>query len=65
MAARRRRRRLKKKTRRQLQGWGAVVALAAVVWVAGHWSVVWPVLVAVLAAAVVGGGRMGAAAGAP
>ncbi|MEV8529911.1 restriction endonuclease [Streptomyces sp. NPDC052000] len=55
MAARRRRRRLKKRTRRQLQGWGAVVAVAAVVWVAGHWSLVWPFLVAVLAAAVVGG----------
>ncbi|MEU8351787.1 restriction endonuclease [Streptomyces sp. NPDC048845] len=55
MAARRRRRRLKKKTRRQLQGWGAVVALAAMVWVAGRWSVVWPLLVALLAAAVVGG----------
>lgn len=54
MAARRRR--LKKRTRKQLQGWGAVVAVAAVVWVAGHWSLVWPVLVAVLAAAVVGGG---------
>jgi len=55
MAARRRRRRLKKRTRRQLQGWGAVAALAATVWVARHWSVVWPVLVAVLAAAAVGG----------
>ncbi|MEU5090101.1 restriction endonuclease [Streptomyces sp. NPDC021356] len=55
MAARRRRRRLKKRTRRQLQGWGGLVALAAAVWVAGHWTVVWPVLVAVLAAAVVGG----------
>ncbi|WP_159674115.1 restriction endonuclease [Streptomyces mexicanus] len=56
MAARRRRRRfLKKRTRRQLQIWGAVAALVAVVWVAGHWSVVWPALVAVLAAAVVGG----------
>ncbi|MEW2287296.1 restriction endonuclease [Streptomyces sp. NPDC047841] len=55
MAARRRSRRLKKRTRRRLQGWGAVVTVAAGVWVAGHWSVVWPVLVAVLAAAVVGG----------
>ncbi|MFJ6637078.1 restriction endonuclease [Streptomyces sp. NPDC091376] len=55
MAARRRRRRLKKRTRRQLQGWGAVAAVAAAVWVAGHWAVVWPVLVAVLAAAVVSG----------
>lgn len=55
MAARRRRRRLKERTRRQLQGWSAVAAVIAVVWVAGHWSVVWPVLVAVLGAAVVGG----------
>jgi restriction system protein len=55
MAARRRRRRLRKRTRRQLQGWGAVVALAAAVWVARHWAVVWPVLVTVLAAALVGG----------
>ncbi|MFJ2555874.1 MULTISPECIES: restriction endonuclease [unclassified Streptomyces] len=55
MAVRRRRRRLKKRTRRQLRGWGAVAAVAAAVWVAGHWAVVWPVLVAVLAAAVVGG----------
>ncbi|MER7998364.1 restriction endonuclease [Streptomyces sp. NPDC095613] len=55
MAARRRRRRLKKRTRRQLQGWGAVAAVAVTVWVAGHWSVVWPVLLAVLAVAVVGG----------
>ncbi|CUW26652.1 Restriction endonuclease [Streptomyces reticuli] len=55
MAVRRRRRRLKKRTRRQLQGWGAVSAVIAVVWMAANWSVVWPVLVAVLAAAVVGG----------
>ncbi|MGW2706684.1 restriction endonuclease [Streptomyces sp. NPDC001340] len=55
MAARRRRWRLKKRTRRQLQGWGAVVAVAAVVWVAEHWAVVWPVLVAVLATAVASG----------
>ncbi|WP_238995529.1 restriction endonuclease [Streptomyces cyaneogriseus] len=55
MAARRRRRRLKKRTRRQLRGWGAVTALAAVVWVVGHWSTVWPTLVAVLAAAACGG----------
>ncbi|EYT78671.1 membrane protein [Streptomyces sp. Tu 6176] len=54
MATRRRRRRLKKRTRRQLQSWGAVVALATVVWAAGHWSVVWPVLVAMVAVAVVG-----------
>lgn len=55
MAARRRRRRLKKRTRRRLQGWGAVAAVAAVVWVVGHWSVVWPVLVSVLAVAALGG----------
>ncbi|MEU8718232.1 restriction endonuclease [Streptomyces sp. NPDC048663] len=55
MTARRRLGRLKKRTRRQLKGWGAVVALAAAVWVARHWSVVWPVLVAVVATAVVGG----------
>ncbi|SEC26124.1 restriction system protein [Streptomyces misionensis] len=53
MAARRRRRRLKKRTRRQLRGWSAVAAVAAAVWVARHWEVVWPVLVAVLAAAAV------------
>lgn len=55
MAARRPRLRLTKRTRRQLQGWGAVVVVIAAVWVAGHWSVVWPVLVVVLAVAVVGG----------
>ncbi|MFF8810434.1 restriction endonuclease [Streptomyces omiyaensis] len=55
MAARRRRRRLKKKTRKQLQGWGAVAAVIAAGWAAGNWSRVWPVLVAVLAAAVLGG----------
>jgi restriction system protein len=55
MASRRRRRRSKKRTRRQLQGWGAVAAVATAVWVARHWSVVWPVLVAVLVAAMVGG----------
>ncbi|MFE6759953.1 restriction endonuclease [Streptomyces sp. NPDC057684] len=53
--ATRRRRRLKKRTRRQLQGWGAVTAVVTAVWVAGHWALVWPILVAVLAAAVVGG----------
>ncbi|MFF1284060.1 restriction endonuclease [Streptomyces sp. NPDC058299] len=37
-----------------MRGWGAAVTVAAAVWVAGHWAVVWPVLLAVLAAAVVG-----------
>ncbi|MFI9772270.1 restriction endonuclease [Streptomyces sp. NPDC052415] len=55
MAARRRRWRLKKQTRRQLQVWGVVAALVAVVWVVGNWSRVWPVLGAVLAVAVLGG----------
>lgn len=55
MAARRRRRRLKKRTRKQLQVWGAVAAVIASVWVAGHWAAVWPVLVTVLAAAIIGG----------
>ncbi|MFE3991590.1 restriction endonuclease [Streptomyces goshikiensis] len=53
MAARRRR--LKKKTRKKVQFWGAVAAAAAVAWVAANWATVWPVLVAVLAAAVLGG----------
>ncbi|GAA2221770.1 hypothetical protein GCM10010360_46470 [Streptomyces nogalater] len=35
--------------------WGAVAAAAAAVWLVGHWSQVWPALVAVLLAAVVGG----------
>ncbi|MBM7090873.1 restriction endonuclease [Streptomyces sp. NPDC056956] len=55
MAARRWHRRLKKRTRRRLQGLAAVVAAAAVVWAVRNWSVVWPVLVSVLAAAVLGG----------
>lgn len=55
MATRRRRRRLRKRTRRQLQGWGGVAAVIAVVWMAGNWATVWPVLVAVLAALVVAG----------
>ncbi|MEU6105153.1 restriction endonuclease, partial [Streptomyces flaveolus] len=46
---------MKKRTRRQLQGWGAVAAVATAVWVARHWSVVWPVLVTVLVSGVVGG----------
>ncbi|QGV77585.1 restriction endonuclease [Streptomyces ficellus] len=57
MAVRRpRRRRLKKQTRGKLRLWGAVAAVAVVVWVARNWSMVWPVLVAVLAVAVLGGG---------
>ncbi|MFD5618508.1 restriction endonuclease [Streptomyces yangpuensis] len=52
MAARRRR--LKKKTRKKLQVWGAVAAAAAVAWVAANWSTVWPIVIAVLAAAVLG-----------
>ncbi|MFI8770383.1 restriction endonuclease [Streptomyces sp. NPDC053792] len=55
MAVRRRRRRLKRQTRKQLRVWGAVAAVIAVVWVAGNWSRVWPVLMTVFAAAVVGG----------
>ncbi|MET8828141.1 restriction endonuclease [Streptomyces sp. NPDC004610] len=54
-ARRRRRRRLSKRTRRQLQGWGALALVAGVVWTAGNWALVWPVLVAVLATVVVGG----------
>lgn len=54
MAARRRRR-LRKRTRRRLQGWGVVVGAAALVWVAGNWGAVWPVLLAVLAIVLVGG----------
>ncbi|MFF1360931.1 hypothetical protein [Streptomyces sp. NPDC058297] len=53
MAARRRRR-LRKRTRRQLQGWGAVAAVLAAVWVARNWARVWPVLLIVLATAVLG-----------
>jgi restriction system protein len=59
MAARRRRRRLRKRTRRQLQGWGIAAAAIAVVWVAGNWVVVWPVLVTMLAIVVVGGAVWG------
>ncbi|WP_369228992.1 restriction endonuclease [Streptomyces sp. R21] len=50
-----RRRRSRKRTRRQLQGWGAVAAAVAVVWAAGHWAAVWPVLAGVLGAVVVCG----------
>ncbi|MFE9123726.1 restriction endonuclease [Streptomyces sp. NPDC007172] len=50
---------MRKRTRRQLQGWGALGVLVAGVWVAGNWTVVWPVLVTVLAAAVVGGAGWG------
>ncbi|GAA1542232.1 hypothetical protein GCM10009730_59080 [Streptomyces albidochromogenes] len=65
MAAHQRRRRLKKQTRGQLEGWGAEVALAAAVWVAGNWSMVWPVLVARTRCGRAGRRRLGAAAGAP
>ncbi|MER7351091.1 restriction endonuclease [Streptomyces aurantiacus] len=58
MAARRRRR-LRKRTRRQLQGWGIVAALAIAVWTAGNWATVWPVLVTILAIVVVGGAGWG------
>ncbi|WP_422397724.1 restriction endonuclease [Streptomyces virginiae] len=37
-----------------MQVWGAVAAAAALAWVAANWSTVWPVLTAVLAAAVLG-----------
>lgn len=50
---------MRKRTRRQLQGWGAVAALVAAVWVAGNWAMVWPVLVAAGAVAVVGGAGWG------
>ncbi|MGW6027403.1 restriction endonuclease [Streptomyces sp. NPDC055099] len=46
---------MRKRTRRQLQGWGAVAAIVAAVWVAGNWASVWPVLVWGLAIAVAGG----------
>ncbi|MFE9413221.1 restriction endonuclease [Streptomyces sp. NPDC006704] len=46
---------MRKRTRQQLQGWGAVAALVAGVWVARNWAVVWPVLGAALAVAAVGG----------
>ncbi len=55
MAARRWHRRLKKRTRRRLQGVAALVAAAAVAWAVRNWSVVWPVLVSVLAVTVLGG----------
>jgi len=55
---------MRKRTRRQVQGWAAAAVIAAV-WVAGNWAMVWPVLAAVLAVAVVGGGRLGTVAGAP
>ncbi|MEU3500814.1 restriction endonuclease [Streptomyces hundungensis] len=55
MAVQRWRRRLKKKTRKQLQGWGAVMGAAAVAWLAARWATVWPVLAAVLAALLAGG----------
>lgn len=50
---------MKKRTRRQLRGWGAVAAGIAAVGVVGNWERVWPVLVAVLGAAAVGGAGWG------
>ncbi|MEV0444574.1 restriction endonuclease [Streptomyces spectabilis] len=58
MAARRRRR-LRKRTRRQVQGWGSVAALATGLWVAGNWAAVWPVLAVVCALSVLGGAGWG------
>ncbi|MHC0433429.1 restriction endonuclease [Streptomyces sp. O3] len=46
---------MRKRTRRQLPGWGAAAALAAAIWVAGNWAMVWPVLATAVAIAVVGG----------
>ncbi|MFE9404220.1 restriction endonuclease [Streptomyces sp. NPDC006530] len=54
MAAQRRLLRMRKRTRRQVQGWSSILGAIAVVWLAAHWSAVWPVLVTVLAVAVVG-----------
>ncbi len=54
MAARRRLWRMRKRTLRQVQGWSSIVGAVAVVWLAAHWSAVWPVLVTVLGAAVLG-----------
>nr|WP_063792518.1 restriction endonuclease [Streptomyces atriruber] len=56
---RRRRRRLRKKTRRQVQLLGTAAAAVAVVWTAGNWASVWPVLVAVVVVAVLGGAGYG------
>ncbi|UQA91465.1 restriction endonuclease [Streptomyces halobius] len=50
---------MRKRTRRQLQGWGIAAAVIAVVWMAGNWASVWPVLVTVLAVSVVGGAGWG------
>lgn len=55
MAARRRRRRLRTQTRKRLWVWAVVAAVATVVWAAANWSTVWPVLVTVLAVAMLGG----------
>ncbi|MGA4846913.1 restriction endonuclease [Streptomyces sp. G5(2025)] len=55
MAARRRGRRSKRRTRQQVQGWGGAAVAVAVLGVAGNWSAVWPVLVAMLALVVAGG----------
>lgn len=52
---RRRRSRLRKSTRRKVQYWGLFLAAVAVVWLVANWTSVWPVLVVLLAVAVVGG----------
>ncbi|MFH8411175.1 restriction endonuclease [Streptomyces sp. NPDC018019] len=46
---------MRKRTRRQLQGGGTAAAVIAVVWLAGNWAAVWPILVTVLAVSVAGG----------
>ncbi|MEV0254100.1 restriction endonuclease [Streptomyces sp. NPDC050732] len=58
MAARRSRR-SRKRTRTRVRGWGVVATVVAAVWVAGGRPTVWPVLVAVLGAAAVGGAGWG------
>ncbi|WP_394427263.1 restriction endonuclease [Streptomyces sp. SGAir0957] len=53
--ATRRRRRLKKQTRKKLQVAAAAATVVTVWWMALHWAAVWPALLTVLVAAVVGG----------
>ncbi|MER0443407.1 restriction endonuclease [Streptomyces sp. Edi4] len=50
---------MRKRTRRQLRTWGAVLGAGAAVWLGAHWASVWPVLVAVFAAVLVGGAGWG------